>query len=139
MHQPQQRRSSSALPYATRVIPSFSLYRRSSRSSCDIKRRKRSVNKLPPKPRLWIKKSEFSLKTSRKQTDQLHCNIFCQLETSPRRFCDWNKTFRSRAVSTPKGIIINNLISCHRKYITYGIGSFHFTWKKHSKVFRGQL
>ena len=38
--------------------------------------------------------------------------------------------FRSRAVSTSKGIIINNLISCHRKYIAYGIGDFHFTWKK---------
>ena len=70
---------------------------------------------------------------------QLHCNIFCQLETSSRRFCDCNKMFRSLAVSTSKGIIINNLISCHRKYITYGIGSFHFTWKKNSKVFRGQL
>ena len=34
--------------------------------------------------------------------------------------------FRLRTVSTSKGIINNNLISFHRKYITYGIGSFHF-------------
>ena len=68
-------------------------------------------------------------KTSRKHTDQLHCNIFRQLETFSQRFCDWNKMFRSRAVSTSKVIIIHNLISCHRKYITYGIGRFHFTWE----------
>ena len=42
--------------------------------------------------------------------------------------------FRSRTVSSSKGIIINNSISRHRKYITYGIGSFHFTWEKNSKV-----
>ena len=81
------------------------------------------------------KKSDFSLKTSRKHTHQLHCNIFCQLETSSRRFCDWNKMFRSRTVSSSTGIIINNLISYHRKYITYGIGSFHFTWEKNPKYF----
>ena len=47
----------------------------------------------------------FSLKTSRKHTHQLHCNIFCQLETSSQRFRDWNKMFRSRTISTSKGII----------------------------------
>ena len=41
---------------------------------------------------------------------------YCQLETSSRRFCDWNKMFRSRKVSTSKGININYLISYHRTY-----------------------
>ena len=117
-------------PFLFPLPPEFSLVVRY--RATQTQRRQTAAKATVVNKKIWFFSKNFS-----KAYRSITLQYLCQLETSSRRFCDWNKMFRSWTVSTSKGIIINNLISCHRKYITSGIGSFHFTWKKNSKVFRG--